>query len=243
MSLDIIRAEDAKHPQHLQENINSSCFEATQHNVAALKAAGHDAALMCKTAGEGQYTPPGFVPFDVIGLDGKKYRCTGFSHDAIWCDGKQFDTIGAGNDSPNPIYRDPVTGEATFEPIGPRIVGVPTWNPIPQQYWRPNNPPYTGSVTLPPIPPQPAPVVPGREEALDEMNWLDWYYTAPEGLQRPNGLSLNGKPDFLGIAAWYLDVYQQERIKGKSRADARAKYVSDIRHSDEWKQKHPGETP
>lgn len=89
----------------------------------------------------------------------------------------------------------------------------------------------------------PAPVVPGRDEALDELNWLDAYYAAPEGLQRPNGLSLNGKPDFLGIAAWYLDVYQRERINGKSRADARAVYVSNIRHSHEWQTKHPGETP
>lgn len=96
--------------------------------------------------------------------------------------------------------------------------------------------------TPPPQPPATV-VVPGREEALDEMKWLDAYYAAPEGLQRPNGLSLGGKPDFEGIAAWYLDVYQQERIKGKSRADARAAYVSQIRHSDEWKQKHPGETP
>ena len=95
-----------------------------------------------------------------------------------------------------------------------------------------------------PIPPQPPMPTqpPGREEALDELNWLDAYYASPEGLQRPNGLSLNGKPDFEGIAAWYLDVYQRERMKMASRADARAAYVSDIRHTDEWKQKHPGET-
>ena len=84
---------------------------------------------------------------------------------------------------------------------------------------------------------------PGREEALDEMNWLDGYYASPEGLQRPNGLSLAGKPDFEGIAAWYLDVYQRERMKGKNRADARAVYVNDIRHSAEWRIKHPGENP
>lgn len=95
-----------------------------------------------------------------------------------------------------------------------------------------------------PVPqPQPVPVVPDREEALDELTALDAYYKAPDGLQRPNGLSLDGKPDFLGIAAWYLDVYQQARVHGKSRAEARAAYVSDIRHSDEWKQKHPSEQP
>lgn len=94
--------------------------------------------------------------------------------------------------------------------------------------------------------PQPPPAVvlpPPRDEALDEMKRLDEYYKSPEGLQRPSGLSLEGKPDFEGIAAWYLDVYQRERMAGKSREEARAKYVSDIRHSDEWKAKHPGETP
>jgi hypothetical protein len=104
--------------------------------------------------------------------------------------------------------------------------------------------PYDGTapVPMPPQPPMPT-QPPGREEALDEMNWLDGYYAAPEGLQRPNGLSLNGKPDFEGIAAWYLDIYQRERMAMKTRADARAAYVSQIRHSAEWQSKHPGETP
>lgn len=118
--------------------------------------------------------------------------------------------------------------------------------------WQPFSNPQdsSGAWVLPstqPNPPQPQPPVvvqpPGREEALDEMRWLDGYYAAPEGLQRPNGLSLNGKPDFEGIAAWYLDLYQRERMAGKTRADARAVYVSAIRHTDEWKRKHPGETP
>lgn len=83
-----------------------------------------------------------------------------------------------------------------------------------------------------------------RDEALDEMNWLDGYYRSQEGLQRPEGLSIDGKPDFLGIAAWYCEVYERERITNKkSRADARAVYVNDIRHSEEWQRKHPGETP
>ena len=84
---------------------------------------------------------------------------------------------------------------------------------------------------------------PGREEALDELKWLDGFYQAPEGLQRPQGLSLNGKPDFEGVAAWYLDVYQRERMAMKSRADARAAYVTLIRQSAEWRAKHQGETP
>jgi hypothetical protein len=84
---------------------------------------------------------------------------------------------------------------------------------------------------------------PPRDEALDELNWLDRYYSSPEGLQRPNGLSLSLKPDFEGVSAWYLDVYQRARMEGKSRAEARAAYVREIRHSTEWRNKHPGETP
>lgn len=105
---------------------------------------------------------------------------------------------------------------------------------------------HVGSTPIPPVitpPPPQATQPPGREEAMDEMHWLDRYYASPEGLQRPNGLSLNGKPDFEGIAAWYLDVYQRERMAMKSRADSRAAYVAAIRRTDEWKQKHPGETP
>lgn len=91
--------------------------------------------------------------------------------------------------------------------------------------------------------PVPAAQPPGRDEALNELNWLDAYYMAPEGLQRPEGLSLQGAPDFEGIAAWYLDVYQRARMAGKSKEDARAAYVKEIRSSAEWRAKHPGETP
>lgn len=94
-----------------------------------------------------------------------------------------------------------------------------------------------------PTPPVECPLPPPRDEALDELKYLDYYYGAPEGLQRENGLSIGGKPDFEGIAAWYLDVYQRARMAGKSREEARAAYVHDIRHSAEWQAKHPGETP
>jgi hypothetical protein len=122
----------------------------------------------------------------------------------------------------------------------------------PQPSWIVDTFPYTHAdahdpddhgigASAPPPPPSVPP--PPRDEALDELNALDAYYKAHEGLQRPQGLSLNGVPDFEGVAAWYLDVYQRARMAGQSRADARAAYISDIRHSNEWKQKHPGETP
>lgn len=95
--------------------------------------------------------------------------------------------------------------------------------------------------SAPPVPAPPAPQLPpGRSEALDELVWLDGYYAAPDGLQRPQGLSLDGRPDFEGVAAWYLDVYQRARLAGQSREAARAAYVDQIRASDEWRAKHPG---
>jgi len=87
------------------------------------------------------------------------------------------------------------------------------------------------------------PAVPARDEALDELLWLDSYYSAPEGLIRSGGLSIGGRPDFEGVAAWYLDVYQQQRMRGKTRAEARAEVVKNIRSSAEWQIKHHGETP
>lgn len=92
---------------------------------------------------------------------------------------------------------------------------------------------------VPVPPPPPPPVVPGREEALEELQWLDSYYSASSGLQRVNGLSINGRPDFEGIAAWYLDVYQRARLAGKTRTDARAAVIAAIQATDEWQRKHP----
>ena len=48
------------------------------------------------------------------------------------------------------------------------------------------------------------------------MQRLDDFYRAPEGLQRPEGLSINEAPDFEGIAAWIFDVYLNARLAGRS---------------------------
>jgi hypothetical protein len=102
---------------------------------------------------------------------------------------------------------------------------------------------------VPPPQPFPPPFTIDRGEFIDEGFFLHGYYAAPEGLQRAEGLWKptpkypNGAPDFEGIGAWLFDVYLSERMKGKSRADARAAYVKQIRSSDEWRGKHPGETP
>ncbi|MFN0314775.1 MAG: hypothetical protein ACKVQA_07045 [Burkholderiales bacterium] len=118
--------------------------------------------------------------------------------------------------------------------------------PMGQNVYPPAKPAGSGAV-VPPVQPPQATQPPGREEALDEQKFLHAYYMAPEGLQRPKGLWRDDTtppgPDFEGIATWYLDIYQRERMAMKSRADSRAAYVKQIRQSDEWKAKHPGETP
>jgi hypothetical protein len=168
------------------------------------------------------------------GLNGKRGDPNNISDDALnyLCDASESEgrtpeglpcvvvdvIIGAGGASPRPgciIFNTKIEGSGA------------------------NVDPSSTPKTKPAPPPVAVPVVPGREEALDELTWLDNFYKAPDGLQRPNGLSLDGKPDFLGIAAWYLDVYQRERVNGKSRAEARAAYVNQIKGSDEWKAKHP----
>lgn len=80
-----------------------------------------------------------------------------------------------------------------------------------------------------------------REDTVAAVQWLDDFYRAPEGLQRPNGLwrADIGKIDGEAIGVWILDVYLQSRITGASDAEARQAIEDAIRGSDEWKAKHP----
>src|SRR5690606_31774280 len=58
---------------------------------------------------------------------------------------------------------------------------------------------------------------------------------------RPIGLSIGGRPDFLGLAAWFFDVYLSSRFAGYDEADARFNVAAQITQTDEWRAKHPGE--
>jgi hypothetical protein len=92
------------------------------------------------------------------------------------------------------------------------------------------------------------PVVPrrfaiGRGEALAAMAAINTYYTAPQGLARPNGLSIGGRPDFLGLAAWFFDVYVNTRFAGYAEVESRYNVMASITQTDEWRVKHPGQGP
>ena len=39
-------------------------------------------------------------------------------------------------------------------------------------------------------------------EMSETLRWLDQFYSAPEGLQRPNGIIVDGHVDFESIASW-----------------------------------------
>jgi hypothetical protein len=155
MSREIVRQVNAQHPQLLQTNIGATCHQFTLRVIEALRAEGHQAFLVCKSPGEGQYVPPGFQPRSVVGLDGRTYQCSGVSHDAIWSDGQQFDTIGGANDNDRPIFRKSSDPGWSFDAAdGPQITGTPVWNAIAPNFWRPNNPPLKeGAPTPTPVPP------------------------------------------------------------------------------------------
>lgn len=214
MSLELSRQADHNDPSRLQTNINSTCYGHVVELIRLLVAAGKDAALMAKTNGEGQYTPPGFDPQEVEGLDGKTYVATGVSHDALWCDGKQFDSVERGNDSPDPI----------FDSNGNRITGEAVWNEIPQQFWRPNNPPLRD------VAPEPQPcVVPGYEEIGG-----DAFYRAEIGVPLEADMKLVGAPLNNGSSVWFsrtiYDIIVAHINKQQDQIPAIVK-----KHRNEWR--------
>jgi hypothetical protein len=75
-------------------------------------------------------------------------------------------------------------------------------------------------------------------EYLGAMQQLDRFYSSADGLQRPEGLSIAGGPDFLGIATWIFDVYLNERLRGISSSAAWVVTENAIRTTDEWRGKH-----
>jgi hypothetical protein len=70
------------------------------------------------------------------------------------------------------------------------------------------------------------------------MTWLNDFYKSTDGLQRPEGLWIDGHPDFQGIGMWVFDVYLRNRLKGQSEEQARRSVEDAIKQSDEWRTKH-----
>lgn len=81
-----------------------------------------------------------------------------------------------------------------------------------------------------------------RADMLLAMERLHNFYMSRMGLQRPQGLSIGGRPDFLGIAQWIFDIYLPARSAGFSQIGAFDIVVAAITRTDEWRQKNPGRT-
>ena len=91
--------------------------------------------------------------------------------------------------------------------------------------------------------------LPNRGEVFQFLQWLDWFYTAQEGLQREAGLVflrrndegiiVGANADLEGVAAWGYDVYIAQRTSGKSHEEAQEEVRRQIENSGEWKSKHP----
>ena len=77
-----------------------------------------------------------------------------------------------------------------------------------------------------------------RNEFLKALQDLDAFYSSPEGLQRPAGLSISGSPDFEGIATWIFDVYLNARLAGVSASESWTRVLNAIRATDEWRSVH-----
>jgi len=98
--------------------------------------------------------------------------------------------------------------------------------------WRVRNPHLAPQPSLPTF----SPIQLDRGEYLEAMFRLDEAYRTE--LLRPEGLSLGGRPDFAGIAAWIFDVYLNARVGGASQDQAWNAVLAAIRDSDEYRQKH-----
>ena len=75
------------------------------------------------------------------------------------------------------------------------------------------------------------------------MERLHAFYMSRMGLHRPQGLSIEGRPDFLGIAQWIFDIYLPARSGGFSAEGAFDIVTAAITRTDEWRQKNPGRAP
>jgi hypothetical protein len=82
-----------------------------------------------------------------------------------------------------------------------------------------------------------------RADMLLAMERLHGFYMSRMGLNRPQGLSIGGRPDFLGIAQWIFDIYLPARSAGFSTTGAFDIVVAAITRTDEWRQKNPTRTP
>jgi hypothetical protein len=75
-------------------------------------------------------------------------------------------------------------------------------------------------------------------ESDGAIEWLHNYYKSADGLQRPQGLWIDGHPDYTAISTWVFGVYMGNRLRGKTDEQAKQAVTTEIRQSEEWRLKH-----
>jgi hypothetical protein len=112
---------------------------------------------------------------------------------------------------------------------------VPGWSPVhpdgyirdPHRHWVA---PIEPTHVPPPPPPPPPPRLKSREQFAREFQQVNEFYGAPEGLQRPGGMVINGEADVVAMLAWGYDLMRGLTVD---------QVLDVIRQSDEYRQKHP----
>ena len=119
-------------------------------------------------------------------------------------------------------------------PVEQPLVNPITLDRLPENTLAPTVPGCTG----PGPSPGPTPGLISRDEFYARFKQVNDYYAAQEGLQRPGGMVIDTatpvRADHEAMGAWGYDL-----MLGKSVNQC----ITEIRQSDEWKAKHPGETP
>jgi hypothetical protein len=241
---DIIRpclAEADRRKPHLRiDNRMPTCFELLQD---ALALGGPDWAFIGKstTKGESGFRPSWLIPQSVpcIRPDGQREIVTIdlLSMDAAWHLPSKSQVKVIVNSTANDDLDPKIHGPARLDSYDIARTNSETGQPN----YRWHNPPVqqragSGTITPPPVTPTTPSGILAQDVALQRLTQLNDFYAAADGLKRPGGMiDSNGRVDTVAIAQWFYQMV----IYGKSWDDVR----SQIRHSNEWRTKHPGETP
>jgi hypothetical protein len=58
-------------------------------------------------------------------------------------------------------------------------------------------------------------------------------------MAREGGISIDGKPDFIAIAAWIFDVYLNTRASGYTEGESLYNMRAAVSHTEEWRVHNP----
>lgn len=208
---EVVEAEFNKDRNQIVPNVVKNVFKFTLKVKLALEEEGYKVEFVGKTKGEKQYTPEGFTE-RVVKVDGQDFFITGVSHDALYINDWQYDVVSNGNDG--------------AESIG--NVAGPSDLRIPHEYWRKSNPPIKELKLVTEV--KPSFKFKDRETFYREMQELNNFYEAFEGLQRRGGMVVNERADVEALASWGYNFL----VEGWTIEQAKEA----IRKSHEWRVKH-----